>query len=293
MKDVVGLFGSNFTVTMEEYFTQLESIRHTVLRAGRSSPAFSPTQVAANRERLMAALAATLEESTDVSKRGAVPCRHHAALVDALRPQDTIISFNYDCVMDHALRIHGGGKWSARHGYALPRPSRVEGYEHWDAQDPPTSASGSIYLLKLHGSLNWQLPSPQEAETGRITLKQRLYQQRGTPRFTIIPPEWSKKIDDDANFFALWRNAERAVRNARTIALVGFSFTPTDSHAESLFRVALAANKLKTLVIANPSVADRHRIRGIFGRVLGENNVTVRQYEDLEDFSAHLPTVLS
>ncbi len=193
MKDVVGLFGSNFTVTMEEYFTQLESIRHTVLRAGRSSPAFSPTQVAANRERLMAALAATLEESTDVSKRGAVPCRHHAALVDALRPQDTIISFNYDCVMDHALRIHGGGKWSARHGYALPRPSRVEGYEHWDAQDPPTSASGSIYLLKLHGSLNWQLPSPQEAETGRITLKQRLYQQRGTPRFTIIPPEWSKK----------------------------------------------------------------------------------------------------
>jgi len=146
--------------------------------------------------------------------------------------------------------------------------------------------------LKLHGSLNWQFPTANSL-TDPITLKQRLYQQRGTPRFTIIPPEWVKQIDADDNFLALWKNAERAIRNARTVALIGFSFTPTDSHVEALFRVALAASRLKNLVIANPSIDHRRRIRSIFSRPLAANSATVRQYEDLKDLAAHLPSALS
>ena len=108
--------------------------------------------------------------------------------------------------MDHALRTHGAGKWSARYGYGFPNPARVVGHENWSASAPPSQAKGSIYLLKLHGSLNWQLPSSdtEDGHTRQITLKQRLYQQNGTPRFTIIPPELGKNIDSDPNFRALW-----------------------------------------------------------------------------------------
>jgi hypothetical protein len=288
--DVVQLFGSNFSLTMEEYFTELESIARMTRLAGRANAAFTPQQIADKRDRLMQGLAAVLEESTDVSRKGATPCEHHGRLVQNLSPRDTVISFNYDCVMDHALRSRGDKKWSARFGYALPKPSRIEGHQHWSAASAPSSASGSVNLLKLHGSLNWQLPpsDPQGSLSAPIKLKERLYQQRGTPRFTIIPPERVKNIDGDGNFRALWQNAERAIRNAKTIAFVGFSFTATDLHVESLFRVALAGSaRLKTLIIANPNSEDRARIRTVFAKPL-ERSCLVRQYEDLADFAGHL-----
>lgn len=285
--DVVGLFGPNFTLTMEEYFTQLESMALMARMASSKDPNFSAPKIRDKRDRLMAALAAVLEESTDVSRKASEVCKHHAAIIDRLEAQDTIISFNYDCVIDHALRRRAQGKWSAQYGYCFPTPSRLERHEHWSADHPPRGANKSINLLKLHGSLNWQLPSGEDAERDTIRLKQRLYEQHGTPRFTIIPPEFVKNIHKDPNFEALWRNAERAIRGAEVIALVGFSFTPTDLHVESLFRIALAKSNLKTLIIANPSVADRRRIRSVFARPL-ERGCVVRQYDYLSDFAKHL-----
>jgi hypothetical protein len=180
------------------------------------------------------------------------------------------------------------GKWSAKYGYGFQKPSRIDGYDRWDAPDPPTKAGDSIYLLKLHGSINWQLPTV-EAEVKPIVLKERLYAQNGTPRFTIIPPEWIKNIDD-ANFRVLWTHAERAIRNAEQIAFVGFSFTPTDLHVEALFRIALAKqNKLRELIIANPSQDHRRRIRSVFAKPL-EGGLLLRQYDDLAQFAQHLNT---
>ncbi len=288
MRDVVELFGSRFSLTMEEYFTQLESFATMSALAPATDRALSPIEIRKKRDRLMAVLAAVLEESTDVSKKGSPVCEHHAALIRQLDPRDTIISFNYDCVVDHALRRTARERWSARYGYCLPKPSRVDGYEHWDADRAPVGSNNTINLLKLHGSLNWQLPTADQAEDGEIRLKQRLYLQNGTPRFTIIPPEFVKNIQADSNFETLWRNAERAIRHAEVIALVGFSFTPTDLHVDSLFRIAQAgnSNRLRSLVIANPSQGDRRRIRSVFSRSL-ERGCMVRQYSYLEDLATH------
>ncbi|HJQ95669.1 MAG TPA: SIR2 family protein [Acidimicrobiia bacterium] len=288
IKDVVALFGPNFGLTMEDYFTQLDSIAYIARLAAQSGPAFTSKEIGAKRDRLMQALAAVLEESTDVSRKDAPTCGHHRAIVDALSARDTIISFNYDCVVDHTLRTFAQGKWSAKYGYGFPDPSRIVGSDAWDAASPPAHSTGSIYLLKLHGSLNWQLPTPDEADPAKaqIKLKRRLYQQNGTPRFTIIPPVWGKNIDVDPNLRSLWKNAERAIRQARTLALVGFSFTPTDLHVESLFRIALAkTTRLQTLVIANPSREHRQRIRAVFSKPLAGGTL-VRQYEDLASFAA-------
>lgn len=289
MQDVVELFGPNFSLTMEEYFTQLESFATMSALAPVGDRALSPSEIRAKRDRLMSVLAAVLEESTDVSKKDSPVCEHHSALIGRLDPRDTIISFNYDCVVDHALRRTARERWSAMYGYSLPKPNRLVGAEHWDAAHPPVGSNNTINLLKLHGSLNWQLPEGDGALTGEVRLKQRLYQQHGTPRFTIIPPEFAKQIGGDGNFEALWRNAERAIRHAEVIAIVGFSFTPTDLHVESLFRIAQAegTNRLRSLVIANPSRSDRHRIRSVFARSLSRGSV-VRQYENLEKFAVHV-----
>ncbi len=290
--DVVNLFGPNFSLTLEDYFSQLESM----IDATRLSPkgVAKPTgaDLRDRRDRLMAALAAVLEAATDEAIRRGSGCELHQRLVEHLTARDTVISFNYDCVMDDALRRAGDGKWAAKYGYAFSQPSRVAavGDAHWSHVNPATRAQDTIYLLKLHGSINWQLPA---AASGEIILKQRLHQQRGTPKFTIIPPGWQKRERDEPTFEDLWKKAERALRNAKRIAVVGFSFTPTDLHVEAVARLAAArSGPLKSLVIANPSEGDRRRIRSIFAKQL-EQGAVVRQYDDFQAFIHALPDSLS
>lgn len=301
--DVVALFGSNFSLTLEDYFTQLEFLADALKRAP-SVGGISVRDLRKRRDRLMHAVSAVLEVSTDAAIRGSSGCSLHRQLVEVLKPKDTLISFNYDCVLDHALRQHGDGKWSARYGYTLPRPGRIEGVSAWDPVPPAAPAPSSaqtVYLLKLHGSLNWQLPPPDGPEVATqdrhqkpIKLKQRLHRQRGVPQFTVIPPVWNKAVGDDPIFDTLWRNAERAIRTADRIALAGFSFAPTDLPVESLFRVALAgrSTKLRTLVIANPSKDHRRRTRDVFAKAL-ERGTIVRQYDRFDDFVAACPGCLS
>ena len=64
--------------------------------ARATGPALSTAEVTAQRDRLMAALAAVLEESTDVYKKSASSCEYHRAIESHLHPRDTVISFNYD-----------------------------------------------------------------------------------------------------------------------------------------------------------------------------------------------------
>lgn len=295
VEDVVDLFGSNFSLTLEDYFTQLEFLDEALDVAPRAAGRITPADVRRKRARLLHAVSAVLEVSTNAAiQKRAAGCIRHRSLVEDLRSKDTIISFNYDCVIDDALRKQGDKKWSAAYGYTFPRPSRVEHPERWNPPQPATSSKETIYLLKLHGSLNWQLPhsakSPDTDHRLPIELKERLHGQRGVPKFTIIPPVWNKAVAAHPTFEVLWKNAERSIRFAEEIAVVGFSFAPTDLPVESLFRVALARRpkKLKTLVIANRSSQHRRRVREVFARPL-EDGTVVRQYDDFARFVDAFP----
>jgi hypothetical protein len=80
--------------------------------------------------------------------------------------------------------------------------------------------------------------------------------------------------------------------SSKNIAVVGFSFTPGDLHVQAVVRLAIArVDTLKRLIIANPSQYDRERIRAVFSRQL-EQNVIVRQYDDLRPFVGALPGCL-
>jgi hypothetical protein len=285
LRDVVGLYGPNFKLTLEGYFTQLETLIAMTQLVALKNPRYSRDRLENMKKRLLLGVSAVLEESADVvkgtSRARRSPCEHHRQLVEALAPRDTVISFNYDCVIDHALKAFGIGKWSAQYGYGFADPQRVVGHDHWDAPDAPTSENASINLLKLHGSLNF-FPFPVDG--GEIRLRERPYRQTGNEVYEIIPPEFAKRIDRP-EFQVLWKRAERALRLARRIVLVGFSFTPTDMHVDSFFRTALAGNtKIEHLIIVNPSEDDRRRVRTVFSTVLGRD-VRVVQFDYFREFS--------
>ncbi|MPZ15674.1 MAG: hypothetical protein GEU73_14840 [Chloroflexi bacterium] len=290
VRDVVGIYGPNFSLTLEQYFTQLEAMLATARPAKVVAESYKPANLSSMRTSLLDALSAVLEESADVAKMDSLarrhPCSYHASLVNILEPQDTIISFNYDCVMDHALRTTGVGKWSARFGYTFPNANRVEGYSAWSAQRAPTAHNRSINLIKLHGSLNWY-PFP-ESEREPLRLRERPYKQRGQKLYEIVPPEYVKSATARPIYPILWANAELALRRAELIAFVGFSFTPTDLDVEALFRLAMASNKkLKRVVIANPNDEHRWRIRSILATAL-QDGAVVTQFDSFRDLAPHL-----
>jgi hypothetical protein len=295
IEDILEIYGPNFTLTLEQYFTQLEAMLSMVRDAIVAAPNLGPDDLVEKRTRLLNAVAAVMEESADVAKAESParqhPCSYHAQLVDVLRPRDTIISFNYDCVIDFALRSGGGRRWSAKHGYGFPRPNRVEGFEGWSGENAVHGVNSTINLLKLHGSLNW-FPFPAAA-SGTIKLRQKPYKQRGEKLYEIIPPEYAKSIGVKPIFRSLWTRAELALRRATTMAFIGFSFTPTDLHVEALFRLALAANrKLERVVVVNPSEGHRRRIRSILSRPLAAG-VGLIQFDTFRDFAPHTTELLT
>ncbi len=295
VKDVVKLYGPNFSLTLEEYFTQLEAMHQAARRSSRGLPAgYRAAALAEMRLRLLDGLSAVLEESADVAKRESLarrhPCSYHARIIEALEPRDTIISFNYDCVMDEALRENGKGKWSAKYGYCFLRPSKVEHHEIWSADSPPTAHNQSINFLKLHGSLNWH-PFPTDP-TKSIRLRERTYKQRGHQRYEIVPPEYVKRAGAKPEYEILWKNAGLALRKAEYFAFIGFSFTPTDLDVEALFRLSLVSNKtLRRVIIANPNGEHRRRLRSIISPAL-RNGTSVVQFDYLRELAPHFEKLI-
>lgn len=72
----------------------------------------------------------------------------HRALAMRLAPEDVVITFNWDTLLDRAL--HDSTSWRVDSGYGVT-PHRVFRNE-WLT---PTKSRSSIRVLKLHGSSNW------------------------------------------------------------------------------------------------------------------------------------------
>ena len=164
-----------------------------------------------------------------------------------MKPSNSMISFNYDCLIDETLRTHGSGKWNPRYGYGLnlgKGRGNNAGYENWEP-DAPGTKDKTISLYKLHGSLHFLV------EGEKVNLKHRPYtKQHGSLRFTIIPPEWIKRYDQGV-FKRIWYQAGQALHRARHLVVIGYSFPITVSHSNALFRKSIL--KKDNLELFGPS----------------------------------------
>jgi hypothetical protein len=75
------------------------------------------------------------------------PCSKHRKLAESLRRGDIVFSFNYDLLMDNALR---NSRKLTDDGYVVP--FQASDGQEWSR---PDNASSDVTLFKLHGSMNW------------------------------------------------------------------------------------------------------------------------------------------
>lgn len=94
----------------------------------------------------------------------------HLGLARAIDATDTIVTFNWDTLMDRALEAQT--PWTIERGYGIT-PRRIFDYGWRDPIPADTDVAVGPRLLKLHGSTNWLTAYPT-MESGQFELTHRL-----------------------------------------------------------------------------------------------------------------------
>lgn len=237
-------YGPAMDVGMETVFSNLDAAKefHEHVRVGGGAQARWPER---RIDDFRTVLPSLLGETV-----GDEACSHHGALAYQLRATDAVVSLNYDCVIDRALcSPQAGNRFAAaRKGYGVDAVGEVA---DWRGHARGRSPTGSVRLLKLHGSLNWagaDLPLQLRAD-------EAIYEP--VPEGVIQPPLTKKTVSEEP-FLSIWREARRAIKGSRRLIVAGYSMPPADGLVRTLLGTDLAALEEVVVVEPNSSVQAAH-----------------------------------
>lgn len=264
-------YGHELGISMERFFSEADYTTrfHTELKVDRGARTKKYEKAL---EQFYAAVADILHSTTSEE------CRYHRRLAQRAEVGDTFLSFNYDCILDRALRDVGGNRWNPEMGYGF-KP--VSGMNKWRRVTPGKPPKGSIELLKLHGSMNWL----RQKRTA-IALEQRLRTMRSLEG-VIVPPTWFKSVTDYP-FQEIWKRARLRLRRGRALVVVGYSVPITDTFSQALLKVETGSERpLELLAIVNPDRVARMRFVDLV-RAGIDGKTTLVEFERLADLHAAL-----
>jgi len=222
--------------TLEKFirFEKLDNLSGP-LRVKNLNGTIRPKTIGANYVQLFAALASRVWIRDSRPSEGS---------------QNTIITMNYDCLVDDCLLSLG-----VRPEYGLENPELPVEFKHLPR---------SLPVLKLHGSANWfQCTKPCNegiwisADTPSNRLEYFYGQSRPSCNHqvepVIVPPTWAKGGQSKI-LRPVWARALRALGDAGRIFIIGYSLPRTDEFFRYLLALALSKNEqLDKIIVVNPS----------------------------------------
>ena len=167
---------------------------------------------------------------------------------EVLKRKSTIISFNWDLVLDELLLNHHTIR---------------EQYGFGDEPDAPM-------LLKPHGSLNWFNEKQAGFLSGEKVMELANDNAKRTYAFTkfrsprsshgrrydplIVPPHYMKRFDQPG-FEKVWNACVAKLSKAAEVVFIGYSQPPSDFHARFMLRCAF--HNTADGVIVGPKKRDK------------------------------------
>lgn len=258
------VYGPALNIGLETVFNNLDAARifHQEFNVTRGRILEEP-------KRLIDALRTVLPELLGESISGS--CTTHAAIARRLTVGDAVVSLNYDCVMDDALRCHAGFRFDPeRGGYGV---DVADGAGDWRRHGKGKRAQGSVQLLKLHGSLNWRGPS--------LPLRLRAEPYKPVANGVIAPPLTNKPVTEPP-LSEIWRQARTIVGSMRRLVIVGYSMPSADGLVRTLLATDLS-EYLEDIVLVDPSETTLVRHVDFFGRVAPKARIiTLRSLKQFE-----------
>jgi len=266
-------YGATQMPTLEALFTQAQGYEQFV-RQFYSRPGPKPRRYKKQLGYLLELIPRVFEAAFDDQE-----CTWHDRIAYAMRKGDTIISFNYDVLIDEALTRLGEGIWKADPGYGI---SIAEGTASWSAPRKPGAFPRKQYLrlLKPHGSLNWMLG---QGENKQLRLTDDPY-GISAAKGNIIPPTWDKAILQEWPWKPIWKAASQMLQRTRCLIVIGYSVPQTDLTSQALIRSSLIDGNLRLIVVANPDPQARARVIDL-ARGGITSNTRILEFEGLSDFA--------
>jgi hypothetical protein len=144
--------------------------------------------------------------------------------------RNTIISFNYDLLLDDALaKVRIPFDYGFRDTGTFNRSAR----EKFCPGGTP-----ALKLLKLHGSVNWAAPATDGEPITIFSTYDEVVSAQRVP--ALLPPTWQKIFQRES--LDVWNEAVRAIESATRIIVLGFSIPDTDVHFKYLLAAGLRSN---------------------------------------------------
>jgi hypothetical protein len=158
---------------------------------------------------------------------------------------NTVITFNYDLVLDAALG----------------RVGAAPGYELADAVYEEANEGGApVPLLKLHGSTNWAICKCKQIHVlgQKATADPSMFRSKPCSkcketglRLLLVPPSWDKSEYSQV-MQPVWKRAVGALKSATRIIVIGYSMPEADAFFKFLLALGLAENdRLYKLIIVD------------------------------------------
>lgn len=202
-------------------------------------------------------------------------------MVSKLGGNDTLITLNYDTLLDSALVRQG---WNPKVGYFLGGGKRKF---NWTPNQRATNLN-NVHLLKLHGSINWFVRgsfSDLSAVFAKKTLRvenPRRNEIRGYIR-QIIPPIYGKFFGHD-HWQNLWLRAYRSLCECEILVVVGCSLVDTDFHLRALLARVSKWRKEERRCFKRAIFVDRARVRRKWAKMLKGSFSNKSTYVNLQAF---------
>lgn len=204
-------------------------------------------------------------------------------LASRLASSDTLITLNYDTMLDSALHRRG---WDPATGYALAGTKRKFKWKAVALEDGQVPLNPT--LVKVHGSANWFV-------RGDVSKLKRVFTSKPVrvtpPRENeladhvrqVVPPMFGK-IFEHPHWRGLWTRAYKALCETEVFVVVGCSLIDTDFHLRALVSRVVRHRKDEENKFTRLILVDGTKMRRKWKAVLKGSFVKSDEYKNFERF---------
>ena len=205
--------------------------------------------------------------------------------IASLQPGDTIITTNYDYLLEYYL--WGCGIWSPRDGYGLAFDIEQLSFPalKWDN----IRGESRNRILKVHGSAGWY----RNTDTGLPFVGMDLMSaigimgardRAGLPNefkyesTVLLQPGDFKELQPHRELAAIRKMAAAAIAQAQTLYVVGYSFPKQDRLVRELIRGAIT--EYHDVIVVDPSDRPAAELRGLSAGAVSQHRSTFLEWAE-------------
>lgn len=204
-----------------------------------------------------------------------------------MQPKDTVISFNYDRVLNILNEYLVTTKKPRPRGrFVLNSPVGR------DSEQVDATRDVAVPMYHLHGHVGWLSPDGKGVDCGSANsagIRPALARAHYTPEGAVLGlPGRIKTAMPTGILKDVWDRAMGAIRNADSIVFVGYRFPETDNVAKQELADALRNNpKARVHVVLGAGSADLPCLVGMIGWTRDDNANPVHVHQmKCQDFFA-------